>query len=144
MSTEHNKAVVRRFFEEIYNQGDLALAGELFGADFGGPGGSHHAVRGPEAARRAVAAMRAAFPDICFTVEDLIAEDDQVVVRVTFRGTHRGLFMGIAPTGRQVTGSGVELAQLAGGKIVAERWHHYDLLHLLDQLGAVHIRRDAE
>jgi predicted ester cyclase len=88
--------------------------------------------------------MRTAFPDIHFTVEDLIAEDDKVVVRVTFRGTHQGIFMGIAPTGRQVTGIGVELARLADGKIVEEGWHCYDLLHLLEQLGVVQIRKDAE
>jgi steroid delta-isomerase-like uncharacterized protein len=144
MSTEPNKAIVRRFFEEVYNQGNLALADELFAADFGGPGRGHHAVRGPEAARRGVRTMRTAFPDIHFTVEDLVAEDDKVVVRVTFRGTHQGIFMGIAPTGRKVTGIGVELARLADGKIVEEGWHHYDLLHLLEQLGVVQIRRDAE
>jgi predicted ester cyclase len=141
MTIEHNKSVVRRFFEAVYNQSDLALADELFDVNFGGP---HQAVRGPEAARRGVAAMRAAFPDIRFTIEELLAEDDQVVVRVTFRGTHQGPFMGIAPTGRHVTATGVELARLAGGKIVAEGWHHYDLLDLLDQLGAIQIRRDAE
>ena len=88
--------------------------------------------------------MRTAFPDIHFTVEDLIAEADKVVVHVTSRGTHRGIFMGIAPTGRQVMGIGVELARLTGGKIVEEDWHCYDLLHLLEQFGVVQIRKDAE
>lgn len=65
----------------------------------------------------------------------MLAEGDKVVVRVTFRGTHQSPFMGIPPTGKQVTATGVELARLAGGKIVQEGWHYYDHLSLLHQLG---------
>jgi steroid delta-isomerase-like uncharacterized protein len=141
MSIEHNKTIVRRFFEEVYNQGDLALIEELFAPSFGGPKSAHYGVHGPEAARRGVAAMRDAFPDIRFTVEELVAEGERVVVRVTFRGTHQGSFMGVAPTGRRVTVAGVELARLSGGRIAEEVWHNYDLLGLLEQLGAVTIHR---
>lgn len=94
---------MRRFFEKVINQGNLALAVEIFAAEFAGDGLVSHGQTGPERAREAVARFRAAFPDIHFTVKEMIAEGDNVVVRITFRGTHLGEFMGIPATGRQVT-----------------------------------------
>ena len=80
--------------------------------------------------------LRSAFPDGQLTVEDMVAEGDKVAARVTFRGTHRGAFVGIAPTDKQVTQGGMDLVRFAGGKAV-ERWGYFDDLGLLQQLGAV-------
>jgi predicted ester cyclase len=137
MSTQQNKAIVRRFFEEVINQGDFLVADELFSPDFGPAGSDHHQLRGPDRARRTANLFRTAFPDIHFEIDDMIGEDDVVVVRVTFEGTHQGAFLGIEPTGRRVRVSGVELARLENQKIVEEGWHYYGELQLLKQLGAL-------
>ncbi len=137
MSIEQNKSIVRRFFEEVFNQGNLPVADEIFAPEFDGHGLVSHGVTGPERAKQTIARFRTAFPDIHFTVEELIGEADKVVVRVTFRGTHQGEFMGIPATGRQVAVSGVELARLASGKIVEESWHFFNDLSLMQQLGVL-------
>ena len=77
-----------------------------------------------------------AFPDLHFTVEDLIAEGDKVVARLTVRGTQQGAFMGIPPTGKHVTVTGIDINRLAGGKSV-EHWLNMDTLGLLQQLGVI-------
>ncbi|HWU37535.1 MAG TPA: ester cyclase, partial [Candidatus Acidoferrum sp.] len=81
-------------------------------------------------------AVRAAFPDFHNTIEELIAEGDKVVARLTYRGTHRGHLFGIVPTGRQVVYSGIAIFRIAGGKIV-DGWVIGDTLALMQQLGAV-------
>jgi predicted ester cyclase len=138
-----NKAVVRSFFEQVFNQGRLDLIEELFAPDYTGAGFAGHGPSGPASVRRAVMAYRWAFPDIHFTVNTLTAEGDDVVVHVTWRGAHQGDFMGFAPTGRVVEVSGAELARLrpapeASGspRIVAAVWHVFDGLSLVRQLGA--------
>jgi len=147
MSTETNKAIVRSYFERAVNQNDMDWLDQIiapqFGADHPVPGGAtptaaaaHHPT-GPARARAAIEHLRRAFPDIAYTVADLLAEGERVVVQVTFRGTHRGVFLGVPATGRLVTGSGVELAVLAGGQIVAAGWQYHDELGLLRQLGVI-------
>ena len=79
---------------------------------------------------------RTAFPDLHFTVEDQIAEGDMVANRVTARGTHQGEFMGIAPTGKQVTVTGITIDRIAGDKL-EESWASWDFLGLMQQLGAI-------
>lgn len=80
--------------------------------------------------------IRAAFPDLHVTVEDMVAEGDKVVARVTMSGTHKGEFMGIAPTGKQITVGIIEILRIAGGKVV-EHWNVVDSLGMMQQLGAV-------
>jgi steroid delta-isomerase-like uncharacterized protein len=143
MSTEQNKTIVRRYFEEVINEGRFEVADELFAPTFGGRGsmsGAHelHSLSGPENAKRTARAFRSAFPDIHFTVDELIAEGDRVVVHVTFRGTHQGDYMGIPATGKAVQVTGVELARLANGQISEAGWHYMDELGLLKQLGVLH------
>jgi predicted ester cyclase len=93
-------------------------------------------VRGPESARASIAALRAVFPDIHFTLEDVLVDRDKVIVRWTCHGTHKGEFRRIAPTGTQVTFTGITIYRVVNGKIV-ERWSEEDGISLLQQLGAL-------
>lgn len=128
-----NKTVVARFYHEVVNGGNLALADELMAHDFiehGNPAGS-----GIEGFKQFVSGLAAAFPDLRITIEDMIAEGDKVVARVTVRATHKGTFMrSIRPTGKEVTFTGVDIFQIGDGKIIG-RWNQRDLLGLLRQLG---------
>ncbi len=130
MSTEHNKALVRRFFEEVYNANRLDLCDELFAPEFGAEGG----LRGPDRARRAVTHLRSAFPDLHFTVLDVVGEGAQVVIHVRLQGTHQGEFMGLPPSGKPIDVEGAELAVVRDGKIIAEGWHLYDIHTLMRQI----------
>ncbi len=121
MSVEENKALVRRFVEGVWNQGKLDLLEEFVAADFLNHEDAPGARGGPESIRRHVLALRSAFPDVHFTIEELIAEGDVVVVRESARGTNRGAFMGIPPTGQQMTFSNIHIVRLANGKLV-EHW----------------------
>jgi steroid delta-isomerase-like uncharacterized protein len=93
-------------------------------------------VRGPEGIKQYVGMYRSAYPDTRFTVEDQIAEGDEVATRWTGRGTHRGELMGIPPTGREVTITGITIDSVSGGRI-EEEWNNFDQLGLLQQLGVV-------
>ena len=131
---EENRAIVQRFGEEVWNKGNLAAVDELVTLDFAGHGPGRRVTRGPEELKKVVARMRAAFPDIRFTVEDEIAEGDRVVTRWTGQGTHQGEWRGIAATGKQVSFSGIAIRRIAGGRI-AERWVNADYSALMRQIG---------
>jgi predicted ester cyclase len=137
MSTEQNRTRMRRIPEEIFNQGRLALADELFAVDY-----IEHAPLPPsipsglEGFKAFVTALRAAFPDFHYTVEDEIGEGDKIVQRLTARGTHKGQFLGMPATGKQATWTEIHVARLSGGKLV-EHWVNQDQLGMLQQLGIV-------
>jgi predicted ester cyclase len=125
MSAEENKALVRREQEELWNYtGNLDAAEELFAPD--------HA----EAARQEAADFRRGFPDVVSTIEDLIAEGDKVVARWRSRATHRGEYMGIPSTGKEVEFTGISVYRIEGGKI-AESWNSEDQFGLMRQIGAI-------
>ena len=136
MSIEENKAIELRFFEEVVNKGELAVIDELFATNFV----DHSAVPGIAADREGLkqyfAMAHSAFPDFHSTLEDMFAEGDKVVQRFTARGTHKGEWMGIAPTGKQMAISGIAIHRITGGKIV-EGWTSMDMLGALQQLGVV-------
>jgi predicted ester cyclase len=136
--SEENKALVRRYFEEIWDKGNLDLIDELFTTNFvrHGPTGTEGEVRGLEGFKGLVTMYRTAFPDLRVPIEDLIAEGDMVVTRWTARGTHQGELIGNAPTGNQVTVTGTIVDRVSGDKI-EEEWVDYDTLHLMQQIGAV-------
>jgi predicted ester cyclase len=133
--SQDNKARIRRVIEEVYNRGDLDLVDEVATADLVIHAGPQD-IRGRDGAKQYVAALRAAFPDLRFTIEDQIAERDMVVTRWSARGTHRGAFQGVAATEREVRLAGADIDRIVGGKVV-ECWAHVDELGLLRQLGAV-------
>lgn len=136
MSAEQNKAVAHRIIE-FYEDPTTALANELFAPDLIGHVPGLGELRGPEEARRYIGdVLRGAFPDLQLTFHDLIAEGDLTAIRWTITGTHRGEFQGIAPTGREVTWSGMSFDRYVDGKLV-EGWAEIDTLGLLRQLGAI-------
>ena len=135
MSTAENKGQLRRLFEEVWNQGSLAVVDELLVADYVLHDPAQQ-VRGPEGFKAYVSAFRAAFPDMHATIEDQIAEDDMVAMRVTVRATHKGEFQGLPPTGKQVILTGIDIQRIVDGKI-AENWVNLDALGLLQQLGVI-------
>ena len=136
MSTEENKNLALRFIEEVINQGKLSTLDELITADAADHSLPPGLPPGREGVKLFLGMIRAAFPDIHETVEDIIAEWDTVVTRTTWRGTHQGAFLGIAPTGKQVSVSGIDISRVASGKFV-EHWQSADNLGLLQQLGVV-------
>jgi len=134
MSAE-NKALYRRYIEEVFNKKNLAFLDENFAPNWV----NHHGPAGPETLeefKQRELKTFAAFPDLHITVEDVVAEGDMVTARWTLRGTHKGEFMGIAPTSKQVTIVGTGYIRLEGGKMV-EDWTLHDALGMMQQLGVV-------
>ncbi len=136
MSTEANKALIRRFTEEYINQGKLALAAELVTSTYVNHLAPPGSPPGPEGENQVLTLFRSAFPDGRVTLEDLVAEGDRVAVRLTFSGTQQGEFMGIPPTGKSFTLAGMNVFRIEHGKI-AENWPQLDMLGLLQQLGVI-------
>lgn len=136
MATEENKAVARRVFDEILNQGNLAAVNELFAIDTVDHNPLPGQVPGFEGAKQGFEVLRTGFPDIHFTVEDQVAEGDKVVTRWTMRGTHTGVFMGRPPTGRPVEIPGIAIFRVVDGRIV-DRWRAADDLGRMRQIGAI-------
>jgi steroid delta-isomerase-like uncharacterized protein len=135
--SEENKALVLRYFEEIWDKGNLDAIDELFTTNFvrHGPTATEGEVRGLEEFKGLVSMYRSAFPDLRVPIEDLVAEGDRVVSRWRTRGTHQGELMGITPSGNQASVTGIIIDRIFGGKI-EEEWVDYDTLHLMQQIGA--------
>lgn len=134
MSTEQNKVIARRYIEEIWSDGKLEAADEIVNEDFIFHGPIRE-VEGLGAFKQFVAAIHSTFPDINFTIEDLVAEEEKVVFRWTMAGTHNNEFMGIAATGKHFTVPGATIARVSGEKM-AEAWLYWDRLGMAEQLGA--------
>ena len=138
MSTETNKAVVRRFLVEMFSQGKLAVADEIVAPEHvdRGPGTVPGLPPGPEGTKMFVTVYRNAFPDVQFTIDEQIAEGDKVVTRWTARGTHKGELAGIQPTGKSSTVTGMTVDRFMNGKVV-ESWGIFDQFGMLQQLGVI-------
>ena len=134
MSSEENKVLMRRWIEAV-NQRNLAAFDELCAPDFVYHDASK-TMRGLEPYKQVLSMYLTAIPELHITLEDVIAEGDRVVTRQTYRGTHQGNLMGIPPTGKQVTLTGMAITRVASGKVV-EQWANNDDLGLLQQLGVV-------
>lgn len=136
-----NKASERRFFEEIWNKGNFAVAVDLVAPDYADHDSSNSSV-GPESMRQEVSLYRNAFPDLLFAIDDVIAEGAKVVTRITASGTHERDLPGIPATGKRVTISGIVITRYENGK-AAEAWVKFDFLGLYRQLGAIPTRGGA-
>jgi predicted ester cyclase len=133
MSTESNKAILRRLDDEVFNHGNLSIIDEVVSADFVNHDPFPGEPPGREGFKQIATMLRAAFSDLHLTHEEMIAEGDLVAERFTMRGTHTGTFLGFSPTGRQVTMRGIDILQFADGQVVA-RWARTDDLGLMHQL----------
>jgi steroid delta-isomerase-like uncharacterized protein len=135
MQTETNTTVASRWYEEVFNAGNLALIDELFAPNFVDHDPSNP-LPGLEGVRQLVSMYRGAFPDLHLTIDDEITEGDKVVTRFTGRGTHMGPLMGIPPSGKRVTITAIDILRFENGRI-AEHWGNQDLLGMMRQLGAI-------
>ncbi len=142
MSAEENKALVRRFVEEFWNEGNMSAADELMAID-----AAIHMPTGEvvnlDGLKSFAGTFRGSFPDWHSTFEELIAEGERVAERWTGRGTHRGELQGIPPTGKRVEAPGSVFYRIVDGKIV-ELWGQLDMMSLMQQLGAVPSTQQAE
>ena len=135
--SEQNKTVVRRLFDELWNKGNLQVADELIAPTY-----QHHddstpdLGKGPESEKKRVNLYRTAFQDFRLSIEDLLADGENVVARWSCRGVHKGNLNGIAPTGKQFAITGVTICRFDHGKIV-EGFVNWDALGLMRQLGVV-------
>lgn len=133
MSTDDNKALVQRFFEEVINQKNLAVLDQ-----FVSPDAVNHTVPSglPQGPSQFLSLHLTAFPDVQATVEDLLADGDKVVALVSYRGIHQGAFRAIAPTGKPISVMGINIFRIVNGQMV-EHWGLADRLSALQQLGVV-------
>ena len=135
--TVDNKEISRRVFEEIWNNKKLSVIGELMAADY-----VHHDAQSPEVPsgieghKQFVSHYLNAFPDLHYTIEDLVADGNTVVIRWIATGTHQGDLPGITRTGRQISVTGMTIARVRDGKFV-ESWGNWDALGLMQQLGVL-------
>jgi len=138
MSAE-NEALAHRFHMDIFQKGNLAAADEIVARDFviHAAGLPPSMQRGPEGVKEFARMIRGGYPnEMRITHHDTVAAGDRVVIRWTSVGKHDGPMMGIAPTGKQVTVTGIDIFRIAGGKLV-ELWQNWDQLGMLQQVGAV-------
>lgn len=133
VTAEENKSLVQRYLDEM-NKGNESYLDEYFGAEYNyhGPAGELDA----EGFKAMHSMFLSAFPDAIASAEDMIAVGDKVVTRWKIRGTHKGEFQGIAPTGKEVTITGIIITRIEDGKAV-EEWEALDQLSLMLQLGAI-------
>jgi steroid delta-isomerase-like uncharacterized protein len=141
-NAEENKATVLRHWEEVVSKGNMDLIDQIFAPDFV----AHEAdqdIRGPEGVRQFILMLRKAFPDLHVTVEDMIAEGNKVVQRWSGHGSHQGELMGLPPSGKRISVSGITISRYEGGK-VAEEWELYDMMGMMQQLGALSSSTEQE
>ncbi len=136
MSIEQNKAIARRSVEEAWGKGSLAVIDELVANEFVWHWAPPGVAPDREGYKQLVTMNFAAFADVYCTIEDVVVEGDKVAVRWTWGGTHKGEYIGIAPTGKQVTLTGISIVRIVGDKIV-EEWGEMDNLGMMQQLGVV-------
>ncbi len=137
MSAEQNKELIRRYFEEGWNAGNVEVAVEIFSNGYvnhnpGLPG----MPPGQDGIRMLMGAFRGVFPDIHYSVEDIVAEGDMVATRWTMTGSQQGEFLGIPPSGKRVAVTGIQIDRIADGKIV-EHWRETDIMGMMQQLGVI-------
>jgi steroid delta-isomerase-like uncharacterized protein len=134
--SEQNKTILRRFYDELFNTGDLSVADEIVALSYV----NHNALPGETPGREGLKAfvilLRTAFPDIHFTVEDQVAEGEKVVTRFAVKGTHQAEFAGVPATGKPVAITAINIHRVSGDQI-QEGWLNWDGLGLMQQLGVI-------
>ena len=135
MSAEENKSLVRRYLDEVWQERNIAALDEFLAPNYRRYLSPTAGPLTPEGQRQRITGFRAAFPDLHLTLEDIFADGDRVAFRSTIRGAHQGVFQGLAPTGKQVTVSLLDVVRIENGRF-AEHWGGPDLWDLLRQIGA--------
>ncbi len=144
MSEEENKAIFRRYVEEVGNKGNLELADEIFGRYISHQSDGRTEERGPEDVKRFIGEFRQAFPDFRTTIEYQVAEGDKVVTRWRASGTHQGETEGLGPpTGNRMEITGISIERISEGKVV-ESWDNYDAMGMMQQLGHIPSPEEAQ
>ena len=141
---KENKIIIRRLYEEVWNQRKLGVVDELLSAshalnDPNNPGSQV----GPALYKQRVVELTTALPDLCFTIEDTVAEGEKFVACWTFSGTHQGEYRGIPATGKKISVEGITIHHIKNGKIL-DSYTRWDALGLMRQLGGVPTRRSKE
>jgi len=136
MAIEENKATVRRFYAQVLNDGNLDALPELVADDFIENDPLPGQGKGLAGLVQRVCILKSAFPDLRFTIDDVVGEGDKVIVRWTMQGTHLGEFLGVPATGKTAKATGVDIILLRDGQM-AEHWHELDALGLLQQIGGI-------
>jgi steroid delta-isomerase-like uncharacterized protein len=132
-----NKELVRRFYEEVWDRGNVEFAYEVFAEDYvRNDVRASQALPGPAGMAKLAGDFRRAFPDVRWRVDIVLGEDDFVAARWTATGTHTGVWGAVEPTGKAATFSGVNIYRFGPDGKVAEIWNHRDDLGLMEQLGA--------
>ena len=135
--TQDGRTLARRYFEEVWNQGKVDVLDELLAPDYvNHTPSTGRPPKGPDGLKPIVLAIRRAFPDLHYTIEDVIVTADTVVIRTTMTGTHEGDLFGIPPTKRKVRVMQIQIERIENGRIV-EHWRVTDELSLMRQLGVV-------
>ena len=137
--SEENKALIRRWFEEVWNKGNEAAIDEMFAQDGIAHGLAEEpekAMRGPQGFKPFHQRFRSAFPEIEVAVADIVAEGDKVAARCTVRGKHQSDSLGFAATGRSTEFTGITIVRIERGQIV-EAWNNFDFMTMFKQLGAL-------
>ena len=139
MTAEENKALARRLFEEAFGQGNVDVVDEVLDPDFVcyDPNSETGEIRGADTIKGEIEYFRNAVPDLTYTVEDQVAEGDEVVTRYTATGTHQGEFFGAAGTGNRIEMSGIQIDRFDESGKMIEEWPEYDLLGAMRQMGAI-------
>lgn len=133
--SDANKLLMRRYFDEVWNQKNLAVLDDIISSDHVRfEAGAPQELVGPAGVKQFIQTYITAFPDAQLTVEDLIAEDDKVAARWLFRGTHQGYLKDIPPTGNLIICPGMTIAHIVEGKMT-QYWTSWDTLMLMSQLG---------
>ena len=131
-------ATARRFFDEIWSQGEFDVADELFAPEYvGHPSGPEQSVRGPEGVKQYIGRLREGVADLTMTVEEQVAHQDKVATRWTARGTHTGELMGMDATGRTATVTGITIQRFGADGRIVEGWTNWDMLGMVQQFGIV-------
>jgi len=134
MDASAHKTMVRSLFDEVLNRGRLSLIDDCFADDFVEHNPAPGQGAGREGVKHRIRALREAFPDVRFVVDEIVAENEVVAVRYRWEGTHSGTFLGIPATGRRVAVRGMDFYRLKNGR-VTEHWDNMDELAMLTQLG---------
>jgi steroid delta-isomerase-like uncharacterized protein len=138
MENEFTKQLATRFYEEVLNAGNVMTLDETVSQNFVDYSSSGDDVVGIDAFKAFITMVTGAFPDLHIHVEDIVAERGKAAVRLVIEGTHRGPLGNIAPTGKKARWTGIDIVEVAEGKIAA-RWSERDLLGLMQQLGVVRL-----